>query len=260
VVDYATAARGGEPYAAGAAKYGLPNQSWQWCTSQLKGKPLDTFSAAVFGTPKGAHHTAVGIRADEIDRVSELALQRGFIYPLADLGITKQDVLQWCAAQSFDLQVPAHQGNCTWCWKKSDRTLFHVAKETPEAFAFPQMLEDNFATVGPDIAKGTVPRRYIWRGKRTTAELLAQAHAYHSGAPRPKAEKQLPVADAGTTAAVPNRSYSAAQWARTRKPKWRVLPNESELDLAGGCGDSCEVGADTDSAVDWDAADGNVTS
>jgi hypothetical protein len=242
---FAEAARTGAPYEAATAKYGLPGAKWLWCTSILKTVPLDQHATATFGCKPGHYHTAVGIRADEIDRVSIAALDKGFIYPLADLGVTKADVLSWCAAQPWDLEVPELQGNCTWCWKKSDRKLFTLALDNPEAFDFPRMLEERYQRVGPDINDTDRPRRFLWRGQRTTDELFAQAHRWRYPPPPP------PAAAAGkhtSLATGAHGSYSAASWGGVgRRPTWRALPTDAtpaDLDAAAACGESCEVGAD----------------
>ena len=55
-----------------------------------------------------------------------------------------------------------HLGNCTWCYKKSDRKLNILAKEHSEVFDFPLRMETEY----PDDT------RQIFRGYRTTQQVL----------------------------------------------------------------------------------------
>lgn len=207
VVTFETASRDGAPYEAGCAKYGIPNKVNPWCTRELKMAALHWYMRHTLGLPRTAYATAIGIRADEIDRVSPNAAKHGFIYPLCNLGITKPMVLDWFKHQAFDLQIPEHLGNCTWCWKKSERKLFTVARELPAAFDFPARMEAQYGTAGAMAPRlGT---QVFFRGNRTANDMRAQAAEY-----------------TGALYTDPNWDYNHT------------------LDLGGACGESCEVGAD----------------
>jgi len=64
--------------------------------------------------------TAVGIRADEPRRVSKMRQKAGYLTPLADKGLTSQDVIEFWSNQDFDLQLPASgfYSNCDLCFLK----------------------------------------------------------------------------------------------------------------------------------------------
>lgn len=150
VVTYETASRNGEPYEGVTQKYGISNQTWQICTRELKSNAQRDWRKS-----NGLGHvkTAIGIRVDEFDRMS--AVQKNLVYPLIDTWpTTKQQVLEWWGNQPFDLNLPEHLGNCTWCWKKSYRKLALVWQDMPEAFDFPKRMESTYQFVGPEDSKG----------------------------------------------------------------------------------------------------------
>jgi hypothetical protein len=209
VVTFETASRDGRPYEDFCAKYGIPNKNRIWCTRELKEYPMDRYVTKTLKWKRGSFHTAIGIRADEMDRVSINALDKGFTYPLVDLGVRKDDVLAWFRQQPFDLRIQEHWGNCTWCWKKSDRKLFTLAKEAPEIFDFPARMEQRYGEVGYNNGKQQV----FFRLGRSTAQVLEAARLYDG-----------PL-------------FTDMNW----QPD-----NRDGLDIGSACGESCEIGADED--------------
>ena len=142
-VDFVTASLTGEPYEAMIAKYGIPNAAFPHCTRELKLAPINSWCKDRFGT--STITTAIGIRTDEARRVSATADKRKIIYPLIDLiPSDKQDVLDFWETQPFQLGLPEHLGNCTWCWKKSTKKLLKVMAEMPNAFDFPERMERDY--------------------------------------------------------------------------------------------------------------------
>lgn len=172
VVDLVTAHRGGGLFADFARKYGLPSQSAPGCTRDLKLNPMKSYLRSI-GWRARSYDTAIGIRADEMDRIAKDAVRERKVYPLIRDGITKGDVRRWWSAQPFDLTISEPFGNCVWCWKKSDRKLATLAREYPEAFAVPRALDAAFSESGPLAAKEG-PQR-MFRGRRTTDEVMAMA-------------------------------------------------------------------------------------
>ena len=208
--SYDFACRKGEPFQDYIQKYGIPNQNYNQCTSRLKTEPMDAFRKSI-GWEKETYSTAIGIRADEIDRVSATALANGIFYPCADAGITKADVRDWWAKQSFNLNIPEHLGNCTWCWKKSKRKLMTLTQSHPEIFEFPRKMEKLYGMAGGqrrDKAEKKEPRVFF-RGKMTVDDLFAEA-----------TQPFTPFDDE------------------------HFIPFDDDLDVGGGCGESCEIGAD----------------
>jgi hypothetical protein len=169
VVNHNSASRNGEPFEAVIAKYGIPNQVFQPCNRELKVRPMDAYARAV-GWEPGTYETAIGIRADETDRVSSEHVAKRLIYPLIQWGVTKADVLRWWDAQPFALDLPEHRGNCLWCWKKSPRKHLTLAAEDPAVFDFPARMEALY----PFSGAGDGPRRFF-RGNWTTLDIKARA-------------------------------------------------------------------------------------
>jgi hypothetical protein len=211
IVTHDTASRNGEPFEEYIKKYGIPNAGSPQCTSRLKTEAMEYYIRKVRGWDVGTYKTAIGIRADEMDRVSSKKDEYGFVYPLVDMGWTKAMVKAECRRWPFDLQIPGdHFGNCTWCWKKSLRKLLTVATEAPSEFDFPARMEATYGTHKAENAKG---RRVFFRGDRSTLDILELA-------------KQ------------PFTPYTEATKFR-QQTLWDDI-----LDVGGGCGESCEIGAD----------------
>lgn len=172
IVDYYTASRDGSPYHETIRKYGLPNQTFRFCTRELKLRPIESYRKSV-GYDKGL--TAIGIRIDEMRRVvADAEAKHRIVYPLVDwMPTAKGEILHWFKQQPFDLEIPEHLGNCTWCFKKSLRKLIMVADQMPESFKFPALMEKHYSHVGPEPEERK-PRK-IFREYRTTADILKMA-------------------------------------------------------------------------------------
>ena len=70
---------------------------------------------------------------------------KDYIYPLATIAkVTKEDVLEFWAQQPFDLEISEEQGNCWFCFKKSDKKLAMIADESPEAFDWIKQMETKY--------------------------------------------------------------------------------------------------------------------
>jgi hypothetical protein len=189
VVDYQTARRGGEAFEDAIRKYGIPNATFPHCTRTLKLAPMNSYLRSI-GWKKGSYDTAIGIRADEIDRMRADAAEERIIYPLISWWpSTKPDVNTFWDRQPFRLELRGYQGNCRWCWKKSLRKHLTLIDETPEIFDFPARMERSYAHVGPEFAKGSIGahplpegyRRTFFRGDRTVDDLFAERNRQGAG-------------------------------------------------------------------------------
>lgn len=167
VVSYETASREGEPFEAYIAKHGIPNQSHPKCTTELKTNPMHSYSKSQ-GWKK--YVTAIGIRSDEMSRVRN---DKKLVYPLAQWApITKDHVNAFWERQPFRLNLMGYQGNCKWCWKKSNKKLMAVMQDNPRHFDFPERMEARYGLVGPEFAKYEGrPARVFFRGNRSTLDL-----------------------------------------------------------------------------------------
>jgi 3'-phosphoadenosine 5'-phosphosulfate sulfotransferase (PAPS reductase)/FAD synthetase len=136
IVNHNSASRNGEPFDRLIDKYGrLPSARIRFCTGILK---IET-GQKYFKSLGWKHwHNAIGIRADELRRATHKVEGRATpIYPLVEAGKTIQDVADFWAAQSFDLNLPivngkTIKGNCDFCFLKSEATLAMMAREHPE--------------------------------------------------------------------------------------------------------------------------------
>jgi len=81
IVSYETASRNGEPFEEAIKKYMIPNLRNFICTRELKLRPIQHYSKSI-GWKRGSYYTAIGIRSDEIDRVSKDRKKDMLIYPL----------------------------------------------------------------------------------------------------------------------------------------------------------------------------------
>ena len=173
VVNYQTAARQGEPFEAMIAKYGIPWSKSPICTRELKQYAIQAYLRQN-NVKKNERLMAIGIRADEAIRMSKNALSEKLIYPLVEWGVDKQDILDWWKEQKFDLNLPEHFGNCVWCWKKSYKKLMTIMLEDPEAFDFPERMEQEYSRRGAFAAKANVDMRFF-RGWKTVQDIRDMA-------------------------------------------------------------------------------------
>jgi 3'-phosphoadenosine 5'-phosphosulfate sulfotransferase (PAPS reductase)/FAD synthetase len=143
VVDFASAARNGEPFEALIRKKNyLPNPVTRFCTVDLKIKPFANYCRHHIGWDDWDN--MVGIRADEPRRVAKIRANpsdgmNGIhrLMPLADANVTRQDVAQFWAKQSFDLGLPniggvTYHGNCDLCFLKGASQILSLIAEKPE--------------------------------------------------------------------------------------------------------------------------------
>lgn len=207
IVTYETASRNGEPFKEVIKKYGIPNKAYPHCTRELKLAPIKSWMKEM-GLSNAL--SAVGIRADEMDRISSQAEKNKIIYPLIKAGITKKDIKKWWSTSPVKLGLDEHEGNCKWCWKKSPRKLITLAIDRPEIFNFPRTMEKKHGLSGHNI-DGT--KRVFFRGNKSTKDIFEMAE----------------------------KAISDPTFKKFTEPDYTA---QHELDLENGCGESCEVYAD----------------
>lgn len=163
-VGFGTASRKGEPFRQVIMARGfLPNPVMRFCTAELKIRTTNRFVRWVLNWE--AYQNAIGLRADEPKRVAKMMAKRTVtveatlfgeekrvdrgashpsgespVCPLADAGVTNQDVLDFWASQPFDLKLPADErtgktlaGNCDLCFLKGAANITALIRENPEA-------------------------------------------------------------------------------------------------------------------------------
>ena len=213
VVTYETASRGGEPFRAAVEKHGVFCSTHPQCTSRLKEEPMIAYRRSC-GWDAGTYDTAIGIRYDEADRCSSKAREKRFIYPLVQEKWRKRDVNRFMVQFDWDLNLPNDAwGNCVWFWKKSFRKLMTVAKHEPDAFDFPGEMERRFGTIN----RGDQPQpdpRVFFRDRHSAQDIVKRAF-----------------------------TESFIEYADDKYEQQELF--DDWWDVGSGCGESCEVGADS---------------
>jgi hypothetical protein len=173
LVNYETASRDGKPFEKVIQKYGIPYTSFKHCSRELKTRPSHSFVKEYFKTTE--YITFIGIRADEIDRMTDNPKIK---YPLVDWGITKPYINTFWNSQPFRLNLKGYEGNCKTCWKKSKRKLMTIALERPEWFDFFKDMEEKYGNYRPPTYKEDryqLPARFF-RGRMSCEDLIAEAN------------------------------------------------------------------------------------
>lgn len=142
VVNFDTASRNGEPFAAIIAKRQyLPNPVTRFCTVELKIRAMHKHLKAMGWTE---WDQMVGIRADEQRRVAKIRARPSpeivaetMVMPLADAGVTTADVQIFWDNQPFWLDLKSYNGrtlagNCDLCFLKPANQVLSLIAQKPE--------------------------------------------------------------------------------------------------------------------------------
>jgi len=207
VVNFKTADRKGKVFEAMIKKYGIPNRAYLHCTRELKNEPIHEWCEDNFGKD---YEIAIGIRLDERTREPKDKTKNKYqtVYPLIEQGYTKQDVIEFWESKPFRLGIENYQGNCRWCWKKSESKLRILAYENKEAFKFPAEMEKLHGLAGHNI-DGT--KRVFFKNNRSTKDILA--------------DSKIMIAD--------DLVY--------QHEKNRIVSDYNNSLFEGGCSDACEA-------------------
>ena len=101
LIDFETASRNGEPFEEVIKKYGLPTVIGSHCTRELKLAPISKYIKSL--KLKGEVYTAIGIRFDEMQRMSNTANEKKLIYDISLL-----HVRLICRGVEFHFQNTSH--------------------------------------------------------------------------------------------------------------------------------------------------------
>ena len=141
VVDYDSASRNGEPFAAliKARRY-APNPVARFCTADLKIRAIRDYlvDQCGFETP---YLSFIGIRGDEVRRAVKMngkieSGQERYL-PLYLDGVTAKDVGKFWDQNDFDLDLPNNNGvtdwgNCDLCFLKGHKKKQSIINARPE--------------------------------------------------------------------------------------------------------------------------------
>ena len=169
-VDFATAARDGEPFEALIQQRRfLPNPVTRFCTSELKIRTMHrwlraNWQALGWDAEDLEWNQMIGIRADEARRVAKIrarghsteTTKETMLVPLADAGVTLPDVHAFWQAQPFGLGLQTNAagrttaGNCDLCFLKPAAQVASLIHEKPTRGVWwakmEKYAEDNFVT------------------------------------------------------------------------------------------------------------------
>jgi len=148
IVNFETASRNGEPFYDMIKKHGIPNIQMAICTRELKDYAIRSYCRKI-GLKKSDYKIAIGIRADEIDRINSKHKEKGFVYPLIESNIIKAQINKFWSEMPFRLDLKSYEGNCDFCFKKSDRKLLTIAKENPKIVEWWNNIEKEFGYYNP---------------------------------------------------------------------------------------------------------------
>ena len=207
VVSFESANRDGAIFEKVLSIYGLCGVGWLHCSRELKTVPITKWANDAFGID--GHRMAIGIRSDEMDRIKTMT----HWYPMAfDWDITKPMVNRFWRDKPFRLDLKGYQGNCKWCWKKSDRKHFTLITENPEFYEFPERMESLYSET--NLQEEEVRPRRLFRQYRTVSDLRLIANDGFSAALDDSIEYEVNI---------------------------DMFKELDELDKSNGCEQSCEA-------------------
>lgn len=147
VKTFETLTRDGSIFENGIIKYGLPSKINKWCNRELKLNAIQSYARSIGWGNLGEYQTAIGLRADEIDRISSNKDEYSIIYPLIERGIVKRDRNRFWANQQIKITIPGYLGNCKNCQEFSFRKLATAYLERPEDMHWNITMQNKYSTV-----------------------------------------------------------------------------------------------------------------
>lgn len=145
IVTYKNLKRNGEIFEAGIKKFGIPSVINKWCNRDMKVIPLKKYADDIFGLNN--YSIAVGIRIDEMDRVSKDYKTNNVFYPLIENKISTRERNLFWKDQPIQIKIPAYKGNCDLCFEKSNRKLMTIIKEEPEKIIWWDEMLKKYSTI-----------------------------------------------------------------------------------------------------------------
>ena len=148
IVTYKNLKRNGEIFEAGIKKFGIPSVINKWCNRDMKVIPLKKYADNIFGLNN--YSIAVGMRIDEMDRVSKDYKTNNVFYPLIENKISTRERNLFWKDQPIQIKIPAYKGNCDLCFEKSNRKLMTIIKEEPEKMIWWNEMLEKYSTIPID--------------------------------------------------------------------------------------------------------------
>lgn len=145
VTSYSNLDTSGKIFEQGIKKYGIPNRTNKWCNRELKLVPLEKYANDLFG--KNNWSLALGIRTDEIDRISEKYKTNNIFYPPFENKIDSRERNKFWSTEPIKLNLKAYEGNCDLCFEKSKRKRMTIAVENPKKLIWWNEMEEKYSLI-----------------------------------------------------------------------------------------------------------------
>lgn len=148
ITDFENLCKNGDLFEEGIKKYGIPSVANKWCNRELKLAPITKYANAVFG--KKNWSIAIGIRVDEIDRISEKYKTNNIFYPPFENGISQKERNKFWKDIPIKLKLKGYEGNCDVCFEKSKRKRMTIAVDNPEKLIWWDKMEEKYSLIEID--------------------------------------------------------------------------------------------------------------
>jgi hypothetical protein len=168
----------GELFENGIKKFGIPSKINKWCNRELKIVPIKKYSDYIFGSNN--YSFAIGLRIDEIDRVSQDYKTNNIFYPPFENNISQRERNMFWKNQPIKLNIPAYKGNCDACFEKSKRKRLTILVEEPDIFNWWDEMEKKYSKIAID-GKDSYNHyavnggHFFSRGNQSIQELIKEA-------------------------------------------------------------------------------------
>lgn len=129
----------------GIKKYGIPSRVNKWCNRELKLVPLKKYADDLFG--ENNYSLAIGLRTDEIDRISDNYLINNIFYPPFENKIDSRLRNKFWKDEPIKLNIKAYEGNCDFCFEKSKRKRMTIANENPDKLIWWDKMEEKYSLI-----------------------------------------------------------------------------------------------------------------
>jgi len=172
IVNFETASRNGEPFEEMISILGIPRTQEPYCSRQLKVSAMQSYLKSIGWND---YHTAIGIRFDELRRLSSNSVQQKIIYPFAEIfPVTKSMVSEWWQKQPFNLEIHPDEGNCVNCWKKDFPRLARNMLRNPKSFEWWTEMENKYGHFNPRNVTLKPPFNFF-RNNKSTVDIKKMA-------------------------------------------------------------------------------------
>lgn len=135
----------GSLFEQGIKKYGIPSVVNKWCNRELKIVPMNKYANDLFG--RNNWSVAIGIRIDEMDRISESYKTNNIFYPPFEHKINKRERNKFWKDEPIKLKLKGYEGNCDICFEKSKRKKLTIAVENPDKLIWWDQMEQKYSLV-----------------------------------------------------------------------------------------------------------------